>query len=228
MTTPIPADPPAVNVRLRQDPFTVAWRHRGEEHWVLHELGQFPRVAPPEMWPVLDDEWAQLQVKDGTTAVTFWVGAEKVTIPFVVMDAPRPIPKPTRPFGPDGWVLTRVRVHTAQDRFMAQEPFCEGVVIGWTDRPTITVVEDDGRQSNWITDLPILVLEREARVPERVDPWTRLQLVRELCQGIVDDLDAQPLPESLDEYSEGTETAEKNAVRYLLATRVLQLLDGRA
>jgi hypothetical protein len=58
------------------------------------------------------------------------------------------------------------------------------------------------------------VLEREAPVPVAVDPWTRIEMVRQLCQPIVDEAAAAESGESLDE------------VRYLLAARVLRLLDG--
>lgn len=47
---------------------------------------------------------------------------------------------------------SRVRVHSAcQPAYQ----MAEGRVIAFTDRPTITIEDDEGNRSNWIIDLPI-------------------------------------------------------------------------
>lgn len=63
------------------------------------------------------------------------------------------------------WLGRRVKVYSAQDQNAGGEPFVEGRIIAYTTEPTITVVDDDGKQTSWVTSLPMRFQKVEWKRP---------------------------------------------------------------
>jgi hypothetical protein len=65
----------------------------------------------------------------------------------------------------DDWLGRRVKVFPATDREAGGQPFVEGRIIAYTTEPTITVEDDEGKQTSWIASLPIRFLKVEWKRP---------------------------------------------------------------
>lgn len=65
----------------------------------------------------------------------------------------------------DKWLGRRVKVYSAQDREAGGQPFAEGRIISYTTEPTITVVDDEGNQTSWVTSLPMRFQRIEWKKP---------------------------------------------------------------
>jgi hypothetical protein len=65
----------------------------------------------------------------------------------------------------EDWLRKRVRIWPGYDWRREGNPVAEGVVIAWTDQPTIVVRDDHGNDTHHVATLPIEVVAEEQPIP---------------------------------------------------------------